>query len=138
MARPGFTLVELLVAVMLLGVVLVGMAMGILGTASMQNQVGSRREMTEIADSKFEDLRAFALAGSPDTVQLALGGSLTASAADHADSVQSAHGRWFRRRWAVATGPAGAREVQLRVTPRDQARGTLARLDFTTFILIVP
>lgn len=133
----GFTIIELIIALVILTVALIGMA-GVIGSIGLlQTQALSRRVMTELADSKLEEMRASAIRASPDTIQLALGGSLTTLQANHADSVQSARGQWFYRRWQVTAGPAGAREVTLRVQPKRRASGTLYWLDFSTYIVIL-
>lgn len=134
--RDGFTLVELMVAIMILAIVLVSMAAVMTGVANLQRQAESRLEMTAVAESKLENLRASATAGTPDTVQLVAGGSLGSFLTNYSDSVVTPQGRFYYRQWLVASGPGDVRDVTLRVTPKQAALGTLSALDLRALILV--
>lgn len=95
----GFTLPELMVAVLLLVVGVLGLA-SLMATATVrQTRATVLTEMTTIAESKLEEMRAYALYKSADTVQVSLGGSVTTSEPSHYDAVTSPVGRQYLRRW---------------------------------------
>ena len=132
-AREGFTIVELIIAVFILSVGIIGLAGSMMHAGTIQRLGLSRVEMTSLAESKIEDLRSKAVSQT-DTLHITLGGSLTSSTTDHWDQVTSAAGRSYRRRWVVAAGPAGSRDVTLRIEPLPAARGEAASLDFSTLL----
>ena len=135
-ASAGFTIVELLIALVVLAVGLLAVASGMAGVTRRQELATSRAEMLHLADAKFEQLRAAAMSGTADTAQLAIGGSTTSPQAAHADTV-SGRGRSYVRLWEVTPGPSGSLRVALRVRPvRDDPR-TPAQLDIATLILIM-
>ena len=132
--RSGFTLVELLVAMSLLSVGILGLASSMVAVTRYQTLATNRTEMILVADSKFEELRAAAAARTADTVQLVVGGSMTTPTAPYADTVTSGRGIAFEVLWQVAAGPAGSRAVQLRTRPLIDTPVTPAQLDFTSII----
>lgn len=138
--RAGFTLVEILIAIVILAGAVLGMGSVLIGTSKWQSRSESTMELTSAAEAKLDQLRDFAAAKSPDTLQLLPGGSLTANEENHADSLRTAEGEWVLRRWVVETGPGTeARTVTLRVVPRSPADGHAAGArDFTTIVLIAP
>ncbi|MBI2073204.1 MAG: prepilin-type N-terminal cleavage/methylation domain-containing protein [Gemmatimonadetes bacterium] len=135
--EAGFTLAELMVAVLLLVVGVLAVA-SIMATATLR-QVRSTvvTEMTALAESKVEELRAHAIYKSADTVQVSLGGSLTTSEADHADTVTSPVGRPYIRRWLIEAGVAGTRRATLRIASEQQSRVRVPAMDFPTLLLVV-
>lgn len=108
---------------------------GVLAAMRLDRVASSRTALTVAAESKVEELRAYARSESPDTVQLSIGGSLTASVTDHADTVGAVDGRIVRR-WRVETGPASTREVTLRVEPLSDRRTAVDSITVETLILI--
>ncbi len=72
-----------------------------------------------------------------DTVQLNVGGSLTASQTNHADTVTGGRDRRFILRWEVSGRPYDMRKVTLRVVPLDGAPDDLSNIDFHTLVLII-
>ncbi len=132
----GFTIVELIVAMLVLTIGILGMASVIASIHVRRLRVTSRIEMTTLAESKLEELRAYSTGGTADTVQLAIGGSITASLLNHSDTVSSGSGRAHVRRWALVNGPAATREVTLRIEPLNRARHMLPSLDFYTLLLL--
>lgn len=139
-ARAGFTLVEIMIAVIILAVAVLGMASVLVGTSKWQSRSESTMELTSAAEAKLDQLRDYAAAKSPDTLELLPGGSLTTNEENHADSIATAEGKWVLRRWLVESGPGTeARTVTLRVVPRDPADGHAASSrDFTTIVLMAP
>lgn len=131
--RRGVTLIELLVALIIMTVGLFGLAGILISTSRWQVQTASHLDLSAVARAKMEMFRGYARAGVPDTVQLTLGGSLTTNVANHADSLFTLDGRWQVRRWVVTDGPGGSRAVTLRVIPGggDHAVG---HRDFATII----
>ena len=136
--RRGFTIVERIVAIMLLTVGMIAMA-GVLASSSrLQKTSQSRGEMTTLAEAKLEELRSYGATTPTSALRtnLALGGSRTSSVTGYSDQVTGVSGQAFTRRWEIVTGIAGSREVRLRVAPVTPSRGQLARLDFTTLVYL--
>jgi len=129
----GFTLIEIIVAMMILSVAVLGMASVLAGTSRRHEQSVSHGELTAAAESKLEELRSASAAGIPD--ELAEGGSLTASEESHSDSLPTAHARWILRRWTVEPGPANTLAVTVRVRPANVARNDHDALDLSTLVL---
>ena len=129
--ESGFTLPELLIALTILTVGLLGLASVMAGVTRYQELATNRNDMTLLADSKLERLRAAATTRTTDTLELALG--------QHVDTVTSARGRRFVRLWHVTAGPTGggSRSVTLRIRPLVDERRTPRQLDFMTIILII-
>ncbi len=137
-SAAGFTLIELIMAVFVLTVGLLGVASVLVGIMSRQVRTASRMEMTASAESKLEELRAYSLLGASDTAQVTIGGSLTSSSdTNHSDVHMTPSGRQYSRRWLVAAGPAGARNVTVRIEPVEWRRSMLRRLDLDAILLVV-
>ena len=134
----GFTLIEVMIAVVVLAIAILGMGSVMAETSRWQSRSESGLELTSAAEAKLEELRDVASAQTADTVQLAVGGSLTASQDAHADSILSAEGRWLRRRWEVIDGPGAARTLTLRVAHREPGERAISSRDFSTIILMAP
>jgi prepilin-type N-terminal cleavage/methylation domain-containing protein len=134
----GFTLLELMVAIIILSITVLGVAGVMVGTSEWQDRVDSNMELTTLAEGKLERLRVSARTlRHPDTLQLNVGGSLTSSTTYHADTVATLDGVTYLRRWSVANGPVTrTRQVTLRVTPADTTGHTILSRDFTTIILL--
>jgi prepilin-type N-terminal cleavage/methylation domain-containing protein len=135
--RAGFTLIELMVAILILVV-------GVLGLASVMASVTARQtlstavtEVTTLAESKLEELRGYAVLKSADTSEVTMGGSLTTSVTNHADTAVSPVGRQFVLRWLVEPGPADARKVTLRVAATQDGPHTPRAMDFETLLLVI-
>lgn len=115
-SREGFTLIEVLVAIVLLTIGLLPVA-GALGAASSGSaRAGVRGEVAELTFGKLEDLRSMARSKAvADTMEMTMGGSLLTSLTDHADTVTTSQGIPVVRRWTVVAGPVPrSREVQVR------------------------
>ena len=132
----GFTIIELTVALVILATGILAANTLVIGVARTQRRATIRAEMTEVAQSKLEELRAYATMRTADTVQLLAGGSLTTSVTNHADTVKAGRARPFILRWEVDGGANDVREVTIRVVPLNAARGDLMNLDFYTLVFI--
>lgn len=128
----GFSLVELLVALVIFSFgVLAGVAL--LGTGHRwEGQAELEAELTVAAEMKLEELKAIAGTDLPDTVQLVVGGSLSADVAGYWDTVQLG-ARVFKRRWLVGPGPAAMRQTTVRAIPFDPPSSGEAEL--TTYLI---
>ena len=135
-ARAGFGLMELMIAVVILGVGLLAMAAMMGSSVLRQRLTLSRAEHTLMAETKMDELRSYGML--PDTSSLrtrvAIGGSLTSIVTNYADSVQTADGRWYYRRWEITTGAAGTRRATIRVIPKVRRRAELSQLEFTSLL----
>lgn len=134
--EAGFTLIELVFSLVILGIGILGMASVLVGTSHRQSRVGSHMDLLAAGESKLEQLRDIAAAGTVDTLQLSVGGSLTTSEAQHADSFTTRDGVVVHRRWQVTDGPAGTRVVTLRVDPQRDDDRTANKWDLATLILM--
>ena len=136
-SSAGFTLIELTVAMVILTVGLVGVA-GLMASAiQRQLRASSRIEMTTLAESKTEELRAYAMLGAADTTQVSVGGSLTTFEADHSETQEGPSGQAYNLRWTVAAGPAGTRAVTVRVTPANRTLSVVRSLTLDALVLVV-
>lgn len=136
-ARHGFSLPELVVAMVILTIGMLFMV-GIIGNGiRWQDAAASRAEMTTLAEGKIEELRAYGMARSTDPLRarVALGGSLASDVAGYGDTVDGPAGRRFGRRWEVTTDIAGARRVVVRVIPLSRAAGERS-LELTTLVAL--
>lgn len=134
--EAGFGLVELLVAVVLIALGLIVLAGGAMASMRLDRLANSRADLTYAAESKMEELRAFARTEVADTVQLNAGGSLTTSQANHADTVISGNGRSVVRRWRVQDGPSETRRVTVRTEPEDDRPYQASSVTVETLILL--
>jgi Tfp pilus assembly protein PilV len=96
----------------LAGVALLGSGYRWEGQAELETQI------TVAAEMKIEELKAVAGTNLPDTVQLVPGGNLESNESGYWDTAD-VDGRIFTRRWRVQAGPAGTRQVTVRVLPLD-------------------
>lgn len=139
MSRAGFTLIEVTIAVVVLGVAVLGMASVLAGTSRWQDRSQSAMALTSAASGKLDELRDYADQKTADTLQLLPGGSLTADATNHADSIRTGEGVWVKRRWLVGDGPVpGTRTVVVRVSAAGDAAHRVSARDFTTMVLMAP
>ena len=114
----GFTEVELLVSLMIFTIGILG-GVTLLGAGyRFQGQSRLETELTILAEMKIEELSAMASTNLPDTVALLPGGDLDSDAVGYWDT-PSAGSRIFNRRWEVVTGPAGTRQITVRVQALD-------------------
>jgi prepilin-type N-terminal cleavage/methylation domain-containing protein len=140
MRQPaGFTLVELMIAIVMLAFGLLGMAGLMVSSTQVQQLSTSRSQMTTVAESKLEELRSYGQTAATDPLRLRLnvGGSMVAPVANYADSAQAPGGRWFYRRWQIVNDIAGMRRVNLRIVPRVDDRYTPRQVQFTTLVALL-
>jgi prepilin-type N-terminal cleavage/methylation domain-containing protein len=135
-AESGFTLVEMMLAIIVLTVGLLGLASTMASMTRYQDLAAVHADMTALGDHKIEQLRVAATYMTADTMQLVVGGSVTVPTALHVDTLVE-RGRTFIRLWEVQNGPGGTRQVTLRVQPLVDDARTPSRLDFTTLIQIM-
>ncbi len=114
--RRGFSIVELMVSLVIFAIgVLAGLTL--IGAGHRyQGQARLETDMTVLAESKIEELRAVAGTDLPDTVALVPGGDLDSDVPGYYDAA-SLDDWAFRRRWRVEIGPTGTREVVVHVEP---------------------
>ena len=137
--REGFTIAEVLVATVILGVGMLALA-GLMATVMGRHTRASiTQEMVALSESKLEELRASSIIKAADTIQITIGGSTTASMANHADTIQAPGvGRSYYRRWAVTAGPAGTRKVDLNISmTQTHNRHKISPMDFSTLLMVV-
>jgi prepilin-type N-terminal cleavage/methylation domain-containing protein len=114
----GFTLLELMIAAVILSVGLLALADAVSRQFRWSIRAAARADLGELADAKLEELRLAGTVAVADSMQLTLGGSTTTSVANHADTVPNAQGINHVRRWSVVAGPvAWSRAVTVRVQP---------------------
>lgn len=138
--RDGFTVIELIVAVMIISVGLLGMGSVMGSSTRLQTLAMSRTEMTTAAENKVEELRVYGKTptSSPLRAAIAVGGSVVAPVVGYSDSTQALSGRWYRRRWQVQNGVAGTRLLTLRVVPSGPLRDVVKQLDVNTLLAVLP
>jgi prepilin-type N-terminal cleavage/methylation domain-containing protein len=137
-SRNGFTLVELMIAIMVMSVGLLGMGSVMGSSAQLQSLSTTRTEMTMAVENKMEELRMFAAtpSTSPLRLRVAPGGNLVAPIAGYSDSTQSLTGRWYKRRWLIQNGVAGTRQVTIRAVPSGSQRHAVRSLDFASLLAL--
>lgn len=139
-SRKGFTVAEVLVATVILGVGMLALA-GLMATVmGRHTRATIVQEMTTLAESKIEELRASSIIKAADTAQITMGGSLDASVANHVDTVASpgAAARTFYRRWVISAGPAGTKKADLRISmTQTHNRHKIGQMDFSTLLMVV-
>jgi prepilin-type N-terminal cleavage/methylation domain-containing protein len=134
--RPGLSLVEVVVAMLVGSIGLVAMAGVMASTARMHQSSESRMEYLNVGEAKLDQLRSYGTLRTADTVQLVLGGSLTSNMTNKSQQMTSARGRVFAVRWQVARGPNGTRDVTLRVTPVVRNLNELPHMDLHALMSI--
>jgi prepilin-type N-terminal cleavage/methylation domain-containing protein len=134
-SQAGFTLIELMIAIIVITVGILGISGGMATMMRRQDDTAMRADMAALADSKFEDLRgiAGAIPRTADTMQLVPGGSVNAPTAGYNDVI-SERGRNYVRLWAVTVGVGGARQVILRIQPQVAGPSAPPARDFVTLI----
>ncbi len=121
-SERGSSLVETLVAVVILGVGVLPV-IGLMGAGyRYQGQARLDVQMAALAEAKVEEFMAVAGTSLPDTVALTPGGSVDVPGTNHSDTIELG-GRTYLRLWQVQLGPAGVRDITLRVTPQNPSMG---------------
>jgi prepilin-type N-terminal cleavage/methylation domain-containing protein len=140
MSRPGFSLIELIIAMMVLSVGILALASTMGHTTRVQGIALSRAEIASVAELHMDDLRSRATSKAPAARQsvLAIGGDLASDHSGYNTVVKAGARTQFRVRWQVQNGPVGFNDrlVTLRVMPLIPNRHSLAQLDFQTLIFV--
>jgi prepilin-type N-terminal cleavage/methylation domain-containing protein len=131
--ESGFTLIELMLAIIVLSVGLLGLASTMASMTRYQDLSAAHADMTALADNRLEQLRVAASYRTADTMQLVPGGDLTTPTAPYTATIME-RGRSYVLTWVVVAGPGGTRNVTLRVAPLVDDVRTPARLEFATLI----
>jgi prepilin-type N-terminal cleavage/methylation domain-containing protein len=134
--RSGFTLVEVVVAMLVGSVALLALAGVMASTANVQQSSESRMEYVALAESRLDRLRAAAAMRTADTMQLTVGGSLSSDVTNKSETVTSSRGRNYTVRWLVAPGLNGTRDVTVRVAPVARNRAEVPFMDFRALMTI--
>lgn len=134
--RAGFTIVEVIIAVMILVIGMLVMAAIMGATVQLQQLTSSRAEITTLAEAKLEELRAYGMTASTDPLRanVAIGGSKTTPTAGYADTVTNVRGKTYARAWGITGDVVATRRVSIRVNPVINGRNDAKWLDFTTLI----
>ena len=134
----GFTLIEVLIAMVILVIALVAMAQLMAISLRMQQLGRNQTAATRLAQDKIDEL----MTQNFTFAQLAPGGSLTADQANHFDAPA---GIPYRRRWLVEALPqdtpvaAGKlRRVTIRVTPVSPDSSIAPAIDLVTIVRCWP
>lgn len=144
----GFTVIEVLVAMVLLTVALVSMAELMAVTLRLQQLGRNQTAATRLAQDKLDELMSQNWDAAVPPPQLAVGGSLDADQPDHFDIPPTFDGSTalnYRRRWVVDPGPVDAplpadrlRVITVRVIPIVTDRRTYTPTDLTTIVRCWP
>jgi prepilin-type N-terminal cleavage/methylation domain-containing protein len=140
----GFTLIEVLVAMVILTIALVSMAELMAITLRMQQLGRNQTAAIRLAQDKIDEL----MNQNYTDVRLAIGGSLTADQTNHFDVPQDEDGNslGYTRRWTVAAGPVdpaavgngATRVLTVRIIPMLNNTRTAPPTDITTLIRCWP
>lgn len=140
----GFTLIEVLIATVILTVALVSMAELMAITLRMQQLGRNQTAAARMAQEKIDELMTQNFATNPS---VAIGGSLDANIANYFDVPVDPDGNplQFIRRWTVAAGPAdpgvaanSVRLLTVRIIPTATDTRTTATTTITTLIRCWP
>ena len=127
-SERGFTIVEVLVATVILVIGLVSMAELMAITLRMQMLGKNETAAIRLVQSKFDELVAVTFTNA----SVAVGGSLTTDVATYNDAPVSG----YKRRWQIAAiaGETRVRTLTVTVIPTNADRRTNAQVQLTTII----
>ena len=125
----GFTLIEVLIAMVILTIAMVSMAELMAITLRMQMMGRNETAAIRLAQSKIDQLINLNFTTNTTTN---VGGSLTADTAGYFDTADAN----FKRRWTIAAiaGETKVRTLTVRVIPNVNDRRTNAQIDLVTII----
>jgi prepilin-type N-terminal cleavage/methylation domain-containing protein len=124
----GFTLIEVLIAMVILTIALVSMAELMAITLRLQMQGRNETAEVRLIQSKIDELVAVNFASA----SVAVGGTLTSDTANYNDTPTPG----YKRRWQIAaiTGETRVRTLTVRIIPDIGDRRTNAQVELTTII----
>lgn len=128
----GFTLIETLIAMVILTVGLVSMAELMAITLRMQMMGRNETAAIRMVQSKIDELVAVDFESVSAGASVAVGGGLDTDVATYNDDPEPG----FHRRWAITaiTGEVDVRVLTVRVIPDVNDRRTNAQVQLTTII----
>ena len=136
--QRGFTLAEVVVALLVCTVGLVGMAQMLAVTLRMQQLGRNSTSAIRMAQDKIDELSSMNFNDPIASPQVQCGGSLTADVANYNDvPVVNGQAQPYRRRWLVQAGPdldANLRQVTVRLIPDNVNRTTNAQYELVSVI----
>ena len=132
--REGFTLIEVMVALLILIVGVVSMASVAAPIRTLQIQSQARIEMTQVAQSKIEEIRALA-EGAQFGTALAVGGSLETPETGYSEDVDGQASRTYSLRWLIEDGPSRTFTITVRVVPTTASKYNPSYMDFQTRVV---
>ena len=115
---------------------ILGMAGAMASMTRYRDLAAAHADMAALGDHQIEHLRVASTYRTADTIRLVIGGSLAVPTANYVDTLTE-RGRTYERLWQVVAGPAGTRQVNLRVRPLNDDTRVPSRVDFTTLIQMV-
>lgn len=133
----GFTLVEVLVAMLILTGGLVAVAQLLAMTIRMHQLARNTAEATRLADAKFEELMKLNFAAAPAVqVSAPAPDPLEGNVANYFDvPTNTGSSNVYTRRWRVQAGPtATTRLVTVRIVPGQSSVLTFRIVELTTLI----
>lgn len=139
-SRSGFTLAELLVAIVIISGGLLATAATMGRLIRLQRDQTVRTEMTMVAKNKLEELRFRGATGFRGGIQA--GGTINlanppiGAAVGFWDTVTRAGGRSYYRFWSISavSVPSGTLEVSVRVTEVSRASRVPIEVTLTTYL----
>jgi prepilin-type N-terminal cleavage/methylation domain-containing protein len=138
----GFTLIEVLIAMVILTVALVSLAELMAITLRMQMLGRNYTAAVRLAQDKVDELMT---QNFNTAATVAIGGNLTMDVANHFDDPSDGGNNVYKRRWTVAAGPAdpgvpanSIRVLTVRVIPLVNDLRTAPPTDLTTIIRCWP
>jgi prepilin-type N-terminal cleavage/methylation domain-containing protein len=128
----GFTLVEVLIATVVLTIGLVAVAELMAITLRMQMMGKNETSAVRLAQSKIDQLVALNFDPGVSGAAVAVGGSLTADVAGYFDTAAPG----FTRRWQITAvaGYTNVRMLTVRIIPTINDRRTNAQIELATII----
>ena len=116
--RRGFTLTELMIAIVVMAIAVIGTGAAISTTSKVQRVSSRRAEMSLLALAKLEDFRSRIEANDATTVASLTAppkGSLTSDVLGYFETANSPNGTAFKIRWTSTAGPALTELITVRV-----------------------
>jgi prepilin-type N-terminal cleavage/methylation domain-containing protein len=134
----GFTLVEVIVAMLVCVVGLIGMAQMLAVTLRMQQLGRNSATAVRMAQDKIDELSSMNFADAVLSPSVQCGGSLTANLANYNDvPTVGGQAQPYRRRWLIQAGPDAdpqLRQVTVRLIPDNVNRTTNTQYDLVSII----